>query len=87
MNNSFIAKTALITGASSGLGEQMSKCLLKAGARVILMARSLDRLTSIAKEFKFESLDAIILLLASNEASSYVTGSCFTIGGLSWGGK
>ena len=33
-------------------------------------------------------LDGLILYLASNEASRYVTGSCFTIdGGMSWGGK
>jgi NAD(P)-dependent dehydrogenase (short-subunit alcohol dehydrogenase family) len=31
-------KTALITGASSGLGEQFARCLSSAGARVILVA-------------------------------------------------
>ena len=44
----FSNKTALVTGASSGLGEQFVRCLNKAGARVILAARRLDRLMEIA---------------------------------------
>jgi NAD(P)-dependent dehydrogenase (short-subunit alcohol dehydrogenase family) len=32
-------KTAIITGTSSGLGEQFARCLSGAGARVILAAR------------------------------------------------
>ena len=36
-------KTALITGASSGLGEQFSRILSAAGVRVILCARHLDK--------------------------------------------
>ncbi|MEO0983149.1 MAG: SDR family oxidoreductase [Pseudomonadota bacterium] len=41
-------KTALITGASSGLGAHFSRVLSDAGARVILAARRLDRLESLA---------------------------------------
>jgi NAD(P)-dependent dehydrogenase (short-subunit alcohol dehydrogenase family) len=43
-------KTALITGASSGLGEQFARCLSNAGARVILLARRLDKLQILANE-------------------------------------
>lgn len=43
-------KTALITGASSGLGEQFARCLSGAGARVILAARCFDKLQSLALE-------------------------------------
>lgn len=52
MNDLFdlTGKTALITGASSGLGEQFAKVLSKAGARVILTARRLDKLKSIANK-------------------------------------
>ena len=32
-------KTAIITGASSGLGEQFAHCLSGAGARVLLAAQ------------------------------------------------
>lgn len=51
MNNNFVGKTVLLTGASSGLGQQMCINLLKVGARVILTARSLDKLEVIAQEF------------------------------------
>ena len=43
-------KTALITGASSGLGEQFARCLSGAGARVILTARRIDKLNDLAAE-------------------------------------
>ncbi|UCE24034.1 MAG: SDR family oxidoreductase [Candidatus Zixiibacteriota bacterium] len=40
--------TVLITGASSGIGEACSRRFSKEGARVILAARRLDRLRSLA---------------------------------------
>ena len=41
-------KTALITGASSALGERFARCLSGAGARVILAARRIDKLNDLA---------------------------------------
>lgn len=43
-------KTALITGASSGLGEQFARCLSLAKARVILAARRIDKLNALVSE-------------------------------------
>lgn len=43
-------KTALVTGASSGLGEQFARTLSAAGARVMLCARRVDRLEKLASE-------------------------------------
>ncbi len=43
-------KIALVTGASSGIGEALSHELVKRGWSVIGMARSLDKLTNIQKE-------------------------------------
>lgn len=43
-------QTALITGASRGLGERAARALSAAGARVILAARSIDTLHSLANE-------------------------------------
>jgi NAD(P)-dependent dehydrogenase (short-subunit alcohol dehydrogenase family) len=45
-------EVALVTGASGGLGEHMARTLAKAGAKVALAARRVDRLTSLAEEIE-----------------------------------
>ncbi|MBN8523102.1 MAG: SDR family NAD(P)-dependent oxidoreductase [Rickettsiales bacterium] len=52
-------KTALITGASSGLGARFVHVLVKAGTRVILTARRLDQLETVANEIKRKGFDAV----------------------------
>jgi short-subunit dehydrogenase len=44
--------TALITGASSGIGSEIAKCFASDGDDVILLARSQDKLQSLADEIK-----------------------------------
>ncbi len=43
-------KVAIVTGASSGLGEGFARTLVAAGATVVAAARRLDRLEVLAKE-------------------------------------
>ena len=43
-------KTALVTGASRGIGESIARRLGEAGAHVLVAARSLDRVNQIAGE-------------------------------------
>lgn len=50
MSFSLAGRTALITGASSGLGAQFARSFAKAGANVVLAARRLDRVTALARE-------------------------------------
>lgn len=43
-------KVAIITGASMGIGEATARLLAKKGAKVVLAARSIDKLKALEKE-------------------------------------
>lgn len=45
-------KTAMVTGASSGLGAQMARGLAEQGADIVILARRLERLESLAGEIR-----------------------------------
>lgn len=45
-------QTALITGASSGIGYELAKCFAKDGYDLVLVSRNTDRLHQIADEFR-----------------------------------
>jgi uncharacterized protein len=47
-----MGKTALITGASSGIGYELAKCFAADGTNLVLVARDLARLNQIASELQ-----------------------------------
>ena len=52
-------KVVVITGGSSGLGEASARLLAREGAKVVLGARRLDRLQSLARELNLGDAAAI----------------------------
>ena len=64
------SKTALVTGASSGLGRHFALTLARHGASVVLAARRLDALDAVAREIEREGGTAFpIALDVTNEDS------------------
>ncbi|MBW2387202.1 MAG: SDR family NAD(P)-dependent oxidoreductase, partial [Deltaproteobacteria bacterium] len=56
--NDVRGKIALVTGASSGIGEGLAKELARRGAKVALVARRKDRLENIASELTRDGHEA-----------------------------
>ncbi|MEL6675065.1 MAG: SDR family oxidoreductase [Bacteroidota bacterium] len=64
----FKGKTAWITGASDGIGKELAKQLAEAGARIILTARSVEKLHAVKDQLVGEGhLVAPLDLLHSEE--------------------
>ncbi|MBE6210056.1 MAG: SDR family oxidoreductase [Rikenellaceae bacterium] len=51
-------KVVIITGASSGIGEAMAKCYAEVGAKVVLGARSEDKLKTLTEEIQAKGGEA-----------------------------
>jgi NAD(P)-dependent dehydrogenase (short-subunit alcohol dehydrogenase family) len=63
-------RTALVTGASSGLGRHFAQLLGRAGATVAVAARRLDRLQSLAADIEREGGKAFAVALDVTDAAS-----------------
>ena len=58
--DSYFGRTVLVTGASSGIGEAMARQLALRKARLVLTARSEDKLRALAGEFRRLGADAAV---------------------------
>jgi short-subunit dehydrogenase len=67
MTNSLHGKVVLITGASSGFGEDAARLFAQEGCRVVLAARRLERLQSIAKEIQDSGGEAFVIPMDVNQ--------------------
>ncbi|MFA7554872.1 MAG: SDR family oxidoreductase [Spongiibacteraceae bacterium] len=70
---SLSGKTALISGASSGLGAHFAKVMAQAGAEVIIAARRTNKLTEVAEEIIAAGGKAQTLAMDVTSASSVNT--------------
>jgi short-subunit dehydrogenase len=61
LSNYFKDKVVIVTGASSGIGEATAREFARNGSKVILAARSVDRLSEIVKE-----------LISGNFSATYI---------------
>ena len=67
---SLAGRTALITGASSGLGAHFARLFAKAGANIVLGARRADKVAALAAELTAAGTGALAISLdVTDEAS------------------
>jgi NAD(P)-dependent dehydrogenase (short-subunit alcohol dehydrogenase family) len=66
VSNGLTGKTALVTGASRGIGRAIAFSLVGAGANVVLSSRKQDSLDAVATEIRAQFPDAKVLAKAAH---------------------
>jgi NADP-dependent 3-hydroxy acid dehydrogenase YdfG len=85
MSGALSGKTALVTGASSGIGRGAAVALAEAGARVALVARRAERLKDLAAQIEADGGQALALpadVTDEAEAARVVEAATGHFGGL-----
>jgi len=67
-------KTALITGASSGLGAHFARLLAASGARVVVAARRAERLSALVDELTQQGHQALAVTMDVTDSDSVEAG-------------
>ena len=84
-NGKLSGKIALVTGASSGIGEATALALAQEGAAVALVARRKERLDELAKQIQDAGGKATVIvsdLSEAGQASAVVAQTVSALGGL-----
>lgn len=71
---SLAGRTAIVTGASSGIGRHIAQTLASAGANVVLAARRRDRLEEVQKEIEEKGCRALSVELDVTDRASVERG-------------
>lgn len=74
----YLQQTVLITGASSGIGAQFASELARRGAALVLVARRLDRLETLATELR-HTHGATVDVVAADLTSPTIAGDLYAI--------
>ncbi len=72
VSSDLTGRVALVTGASSGLGERFAHVLASQGAAVALCARRMDRLEALAKEIEETGGKAVPVAMDARDADALV---------------
>src|SRR3954469_23860223 len=65
-------QTALVTGASSGLGLRFARVLARCGAKVALAARRIDRLEALAQEIRDGGGQAVAIEMDATDSDQLI---------------
>jgi len=74
-------KIALVTGASSGIGEATARLLAQKGARVVLAARSQEKLKRLAAELP-ESMAVVVDVTSQDDIDRLLASAVERLGGI-----
>jgi NAD(P)-dependent dehydrogenase (short-subunit alcohol dehydrogenase family) len=72
-SDSLAGRTALVTGASRGIGEATARALDRAGARVALVSRDADALALVAQDLKHDPIVLVADLADAHAATDVAT--------------
>ncbi len=75
MTHDLTGRTALVTGASAGIGREIARLLAREVARIVLLARRKDRLDELAAELRASRPDLRVLVSAVDLADRPATGA------------